>query len=107
MVEVTSTSAATGHIPCSSAPSTRYHLLTNPTVSGTPIRLRPPAVKAAMVQGIFRPRPRSASICTDPTRYMTQPSDMKSAPFMRAWLKRWSVAAVNPVTEAKLIPRMI
>src|SRR5690606_2210044 len=56
--EPTTTTRTTGHQPSSIAARMRYHLLTRPTVRGTPIRLRPPATKAAMVSGMRRPSPR-------------------------------------------------
>ena len=58
-----------------------------------------------MVQGMVRPRPAMASSRTEPTRYMTQPIAMKSAPLMRAWLNRWRMPAVTPSTDARLMPR--
>ena len=78
------TTAATGHWPCSRAACTRYHLLTKPTVRGTPIRLRPPPTNAAIVHGITLPRPCIFSMRTEPTRYMMQPIAMNSAPFISA-----------------------
>ena len=102
-----STSTATGHQPFSSAPTIRYHLLTKPAVSGTPIRLKPPITNAPMVQGIARPTPAMRSSSAAPTRNDMQPSAMNSAPFIKAWLNRWLMPAVRPVTDTRLMPRIM
>ena len=66
--DVATTAAASGHQPCSSAASRRYHLLMKPTVKGTPMRLIAPNTNAAMVQGMRRPMPASDAIFTLPVR---------------------------------------
>ena len=48
---------AIGHQPFSISPSTKYHLLTKPTVNGTPIRLRPETKNAEVLRGIILPSP--------------------------------------------------
>ena len=44
------------------------HLLTKPTVRGTPIRLKPAMTKANMVSGICRPMPARSSRRAEPMR---------------------------------------
>ena len=66
--ELSSTSTATSHQPVSSAAWISTHLLTKPTVSGTPMRLSPPTTNAPMVHGMRRPSPAMFSSWTEPMR---------------------------------------
>ena len=75
------TAKAIAGCPRSNAPSTRYHLVTNPAVPGTPIRLMPPITKASVVNGMRRPMPRNAAIPPGARRHT---SPWSPAPTMAA-----------------------
>ena len=106
-IELSSTTGTTNHAPASSAPVAMYHLLTNPTVRGTPIMDRAATVKAAMVSGILRPMPLRSLMSTMSEVYSTAPATIKRAPFIRAWFSICSMLPASAVCPATAAPSTI
>ena len=55
-----------------------------------------PKSSSALVQGILRASPPSASRSRVPVPWSTLPAQRKSSPFIKAWLQRWKPAANAP-----------
>ena len=94
------TRATTG--PVSSAASTRYHLLTNPAVPGTPIRLKPPTTMPAQVSGMALARPcHAVEAARCATGTPCAPASRNSAPLVTPWLNRCTMPPVSPVLRCR------
>jgi hypothetical protein len=88
----------------SAGPQQEIPLREEPAVGGMPTMARAPTVKAAMVQGIFRPSPAKSGNAGAPGSEADRAADEEEQPFMRAWFRMWSRAPIIPIGLAIPIP---